>query len=220
MTMYGAPIWGDNLLPKNRLVLGRIQRVMATRAVRGYRTISKDAACLLAGATPWDLDAKALADERLQEPQVSVNLVLAIRPVLRDWISRETGALSFRLTQVLTGHGCFGRYLCEIVGREETPSCHHCDADRDTAEHTLTACPSWSGQRTALRAVIGNDISLPALIRSMLCGEEEWRAVEHFAEEVMTAKEEAERTREREALDSRRRPRRRRRAHNGDNLPP
>ncbi|XP_041986126.1 uncharacterized protein LOC121738242 [Aricia agestis] len=156
-----------------------------------------------------------LWEERLQEPQASVNLVLAIRPVLRDWISRETGALSFRLTQVLTGHGCFGRYLCEIVGREETTSCHHCDADRDTAEHTLTACPSWSGQRTALRAVIGNDISLPALIRSMLCGEEEWRAVEHFAEEVMTAKEEAERTREREALDSRRRPRRRRRAHNG-----
>ncbi|XP_041984091.1 uncharacterized protein LOC121736777 [Aricia agestis] len=258
MCMYGAPIWAEDLLPANGLVLGRLQRVMATRAVRGYRTISKDAACLLAGSVPWDIDARALADiywrcaevraggsnplpdavrrwraqakdrtlelweERLLEPRVSVDLVEAIRPVLKDWVKRKHGALSFHLTQVLTGHGCFGRYLCEIARREESARCHHCTADRDTADHTILACPSWTRQRAALTAAIGPDLSLPALVQAMLSSEHHWRDVERFAEEVISIKEEAERVREREALDPhrRRRPRRRRIVQNGRNVPP
>ncbi|XP_041978617.1 uncharacterized protein LOC121732730 [Aricia agestis] len=155
----------------------------------------------------WRNDARETAiemwRERLENPQVSVDLVLAIRLVLKEWLDRKTGALSFRLTQVLTGHGCFGRYLCEIVGREENTRCHHCDADRDTADHTVTACPSWIGQRAALTAAIGPDITLPALVRALLHGDPDWKAVEDFAEEVISAKEEAERIREREALDPR-----------------
>ncbi|XP_041987884.1 uncharacterized protein LOC121739463 [Aricia agestis] len=257
MAMYGAPIWAENLLPENRLALGRLQRVMATRAIRGYRTISRDAACLLAGSVPWDLDALALADvywrgaevraggsnplpdavrrwrdrarevtielweERLLEPQVSVALVLAMRPVLSEWLTRKHGALSFRLTQVLTGHGCFGRYLCEIANREESTRCHHCDCDRDTAEHTVSACPSWTGQRAALTAAIGFDLSLPALVRAMVGSEPGWTAVQDFCEDVIAAKEEAERMRELEALDPRRRRRpRRRQVIGNDHLPP
>ncbi|XP_041986937.1 uncharacterized protein LOC121738768 [Aricia agestis] len=205
MVMYGAPIWAEDLAAVNRQALGRLQRIMATRAVRGYRTISRDAACLLAGSVPWDLDAKTLAD---------------VYWLFREWLGRKNGALSFRLTQVLTGHGCFGRYLCEIAGREETTRCHHCGEDRDTAAHTLTACPSWILQRAALTAAIGQDISLPAMVRAMLRSELEWKAVENFSEEVIAAKEEAERDREREALDPqrRRRPRRQRVIQN-DNLP-
>ncbi|XP_041972340.1 uncharacterized protein LOC121728266 [Aricia agestis] len=257
MTMYGAPIWAESLLPENRLALGRLQRVMATRAVRGYRTISRDAACLLAGSVPWDLDALTLADvywrgaevraggsnplpdavrrwrdrakdvtielweERLLEPQVSVALVLAMRPVLREWLTRKHGALSFRLTQVLTGHGCFGRYLCEIANREESTRCHHCDCERDTAEHTVSACPAWTGQRAALTAAIGFDLSLPALVRAMVGSEPGWTAVQDFCEEVIAAKEEAERVRELEALDPRRRRRpRRRQVISNDHLLP
>ncbi|XP_041980237.1 uncharacterized protein LOC121733903 [Aricia agestis] len=257
MVMYGSPIWAYHLSPQNRLVLGRIQRVMATRAVRGYRTISKDAACLLAGSTPWDLDAQALADvfwrcaavraegsnplpdavrrwrssaeetaletwaQRLEEPTVSINLIEAIRPLFREWIKRRHGALTFRLTQMLTGHGCFGRYLCEITGSEPTAECHHCGADRDTADHTLTACPAWSEQRAELSSNIGEDITLPALIRAMVRSEEEWTAVETYAHNVISTKEEAERVREQAALElPGRRPRRRRVARNGHDIPP
>ncbi|XP_041975749.1 uncharacterized protein LOC121730671 [Aricia agestis] len=227
MVMYGAPIWADHLQQENRL-----QRMMTTRAVRGYRTISKDAACLLVGAFPWDIDARAFADvfwrcaeareggsnlpldvvrrwrndaretaiemwrERLENPQVSVDLVLAIRPVLKEWLDRKPG-----------------QHLREAHSRYA--SC------RDTADHTVTACPSWIEQRAALTAAIGPDITLPALVRALLRGDPDWKAVEDFAEEVISAKEEAERIREREALDPRRRPRRRRRANNGDNnVPP
>ncbi|CAH2099361.1 unnamed protein product [Euphydryas editha] len=154
--------------------------------------------------------------KRLEEPQVSVRLLTAIRPVLKEWINRKRGALSFHLTQVLTGHGCFGRYLCEIVGREDTTRCHHCDADRDTAEHNITDCPSWTRQCATLMADTGCDLSLPVIICAMLSSETSWDAVETFADEAISTKEEAERRRERVALDPRRRPRRRRHVVNNN----
>ncbi|KAI8424932.1 hypothetical protein MSG28_006844 [Choristoneura fumiferana] len=50
---------------------------------------------------------------RLEHPTAGIRTVEAIRPVLRDWLEREHGALTFRLTQVLSGHGCFGRLIYE-----------------------------------------------------------------------------------------------------------
>ena len=38
---------------------------------------------------------------------------------LLDWTGREHGALSFRLTQILTGHGVFDSYLARI-DKEQT----------------------------------------------------------------------------------------------------
>ena len=56
--------------------------------------------------------------------------------------------LTYRLTQVLTRHGCFGRFL-HIIGREETLWCHHCvDSPEYTMEHTVAVCPL--GRNTAM----------------------------------------------------------------------
>ncbi|XP_041989257.1 uncharacterized protein LOC121740591 [Aricia agestis] len=144
-----------------------------------------------------------------------------MRPVLREWVHRDSGALSYRLTQVLPGHGCFGQYImCDMARREQNTACHHCSDDRDTAQNTLLVCPAWSRQRAALQATIGTDITLPAIVRAMLDSQQSWRAVETFAEVVMSSKEEAERRREAEALGPRRRPRRRPRAGHGHDVPP
>ena len=70
--------------------------------------------------------------------------------------------------EVLTGHGCFGGYLCRIAGREPDARCHHCDDCLDeTAQHTLEVCLAWASQRRALRDVIGDDLSLPAVVKAM-----------------------------------------------------
>ncbi|KAJ0172851.1 hypothetical protein K1T71_011027 [Dendrolimus kikuchii] len=113
---------------------------------------------------------------------------------------------------VLSGHGCFGRYLCQIR-REQTAGCHHCSAGaEDTALHTLQECSAWDEQRRALGAIIGFDLSLPAVIAAMAGSSTSWDAVASFCEAVMPAKEAAEREREREsALLSRRNNRRGRR---------
>ncbi|CAH2210097.1 jg12897, partial [Pararge aegeria aegeria] len=71
----------------------------------------------------------------------------AIRPHLELWPKRRHGPLTYRLVQVLTGHGCFGKYLHQIARREVTPECHECGAAEDTAQHTLVECAAWGPQR-------------------------------------------------------------------------
>lgn len=44
---------------------------------------------------------------------------------------------------------------------EATPECHEYGATEDTAQHTLEECSTWSQPRQTLRAVIGQDPSLP-----------------------------------------------------------
>jgi len=157
-------------------MLRRIQRCMATRVVRVYRTVSHAAATVLAGWPPLEFLADMCAevyrrereiqgatrrklstkakkiiriqarrsmiekwDAHLSDPRTaSRRTVEAIRPCLSEWIDRAQGEVTFRLTQVLTGHGCFGKYLRQI-GRERTTACHHCDILCNTAQHTLIA---------------------------------------------------------------------------------
>ncbi|XP_063827157.1 uncharacterized protein LOC135076667 [Ostrinia nubilalis] len=99
------------------------------------------------------------------------------------------------MVQVLTGHGCFGKYLHRI-GRERTTACHHCDDPVDTAEHTLEVCTAWAPQRARLQAAIGLDITLPAMIKAMVGSKPGWDAVKAFCEAVIATKEAAERERE------------------------
>ncbi|XP_039311331.1 uncharacterized protein LOC120359088, partial [Solenopsis invicta] len=106
-----------------------------------------------------------------------------------EWVARPFGGLSYRMTQVLTGHGCFGEYLCRIR-REPTKQCHHCGAARDSARHTLEECPAWEELRGVLRAEVGDDLSLPAIISQMVGRESAWKAVSSFCERVMLQKEE------------------------------
>ncbi|KAJ0182210.1 hypothetical protein K1T71_001579 [Dendrolimus kikuchii] len=122
------------------------------------------------------------------------------------------------MVHILTGHGCFGKYLDQIVGREPSPSCHECGALQDTAFHTLVECAAWGPQRALLENVVGPVSSLRSMVEAMLQSQQSWIAVSSFCESVMSQKEAAERAREEDAYaDSIRRRRtggrRRRYAH-------
>ena len=64
MILYGAPIWakGNTLTRKNINTLRSVQRRMAIRLVRAYRTVSGEAAITLAGIIPFDHLARAYAE--------------------------------------------------------------------------------------------------------------------------------------------------------------
>lgn len=112
---------------------------------------------------------------------------------LRD---RRTMKTSYRLTQMLTGHGCFNAFLHKIE-RADDPSCAHCASPPpDTALHTLLECPTWDQERRALVTVIGR-FAVPDLVDKMLADDRYWDAVVSFCEVVMLQKEEAERLRQR-----------------------
>ncbi|XP_011879451.1 PREDICTED: uncharacterized protein LOC105568405, partial [Vollenhovia emeryi] len=232
IALYGAPIWASALIDNSKAtsVLRKTQRRMAIRAIRGYRTVSRAAATLLAGMPPIELLAGsyAMAYERvatlkaevvqvtdrarrminlqikravreewrlwLEEPTCAgQRTVGASLPHLEGWLDRPCARASFRTSQVLTGHGCFGEYLHRI-GRELTPQCHHCEVEtRDTAQHTLDSCSAWDAQRRVLSDCIGVDLSLPAVVEAIMEREDAWEAFSSFCEHVMLQKEEAER---------------------------
>lgn len=134
--------------------------------------------------------------ERLGVPGVSRELVVAIRPILKDWVDCKHRVPTYHLTQLLTGHGCFGKFLCEVLGREPSAACHHCGGSADTTQHTREECPAWAEPRAALSAVVGTDLSLSALVKTMVESEEAWKAAAAFSDAIMALKEAAERERE------------------------
>lgn len=113
----------------------------------------------------------------------------------RDWLTRGWGRMNFHLTQLLTGHGCFGSYLHRI-GKQPSTRYYHCCDPKDSPEHALRECFSWVCERSMLAQALGsNDLSLPAIIRAMLEDKKKWLAFSNFARAVMRAKEKEERVR-------------------------
>lgn len=57
--LLATPIWaGGSVMPdKSRKVMEKVNRLSSLRLIRGYRTVSGDAAALLAGSIPLDLEA-------------------------------------------------------------------------------------------------------------------------------------------------------------------
>ncbi|XP_024867537.1 uncharacterized protein LOC112451863 [Temnothorax curvispinosus] len=111
-------------------------------------------------------------------------VIEAIQPVLEKWVEGiKKRNLAFHAVQVITGHGCFGKYLHRI-GKERTTRCHHCPEGADTAQHTLEDCPAWDEERRALRAEIGEDLSLLAVIATTVQAgkrrRENWRSFASF----------------------------------------
>ena len=229
MILYGAPVWSHRLsIRRCRTKIYSLQRRVAIRIVRGYRTISYEAATLLACFPPLDILASMNAriyntireiagcsplstlDIRRRENNVVFQtwrtrlceerytrkrVVQAILPSFEAWMRRKR-RVTYRLTQIITGHGCFGDYLFKI-GRQTAAICIHCDKDTDSAQHTLETCPAWDTERRALVQEVGRNLSLPVVIRAMLAKESAWTAVVTFCETVMSQKEAAGRNRER-----------------------
>lgn len=140
----------------------------------------------------WDLHLRRpnLAGVRTRE---------AILPSFQAWIDRRHGSLGFHLTQLLTGHGCFGSYLYRI-NKVENPTCKHCGDEHteDTAEHTLQDCVAWQEEREALKLIIGDNLALSSVMAAMSESKEAWKAMTRFAEAIMLRKEDVERQRQKQ----------------------
>lgn len=121
--------------------------------------------------------------------------VQAFLPHFDRWVNRKEGKLTYWMTQLLTGHGCFGEFLGRI-GKEDSKKCHHCDAIWDDATHTIQICPAWDEERRKLTDVVRGGIKLTNIATKILSSKEEWNAFSMFCEDIMTQKEAAERERE------------------------
>ncbi|XP_008181108.1 uncharacterized protein LOC103308814 [Acyrthosiphon pisum] len=156
---------------KNRNEMARAQRTVAIRTIRAYCTVSADGSSLLASMVPADIVANERArmrrrlddqDEitpksgiKKQERSISITAWQArwdrspnarwthrLLPDVGRWLSKPPLSLTYHLTQVLSGHGCFRSYLHD-KDRAVDSYCYYCMDPDDTVEHTVFTCPRW-----------------------------------------------------------------------------
>lgn len=206
VVLYGAPTWVRALDAENaRKRIESIGRRMALRICSAYITVSTEAANVIARTPPLELQARAQVTRRQGSTREETRKQMIeawqqrwaraqqgswtrrLIPSLEQWLDRKHGEVDFFLTQVLTGHGSFGTYLCRIRKRP-TARCIYCEGDiEDTSEHTVFKCPKWEVERGRCWAVIGN--STPeTIIERMLESDDNWLAVKDFARTVILAK--------------------------------
>ncbi|KMQ85535.1 reverse transcriptase, partial [Lasius niger] len=94
VTLYGSPVWADEAMATRRIkdVLRQIQRRVAIRVVRGYRTVSHAAASALAGLPPMELQACTLKRvyERIKELRgMNFSVTERVRGVVRTQARRR-----------------------------------------------------------------------------------------------------------------------------------
>lgn len=219
--LYGAPTWAHTLpyVPANVAALNRVQRRALLRSICGYRTVSEVATNILAAVPPADLLAREREEEFLRrrnlipdEAEGPNNITLLrwmnriadattgewTRTLVVDlpaWYHRKHGQMDYHLTQIMSGHGCFGKYLHRI-GKEPNPGCHHCELTTvDDALHTMAECTAWAEERNELTMTIG-PLDTNSLIRRITEDRVAWDAFSKYIHAVMTKKENAERERE------------------------
>lgn len=204
--LYGSPAWYK--ATQNKKLMRKLlstQRKMALRICSAYRTVSTEGVGVIAGLPPIDLmilerrerytgitkeEAKENLLQRWQikwDSGVYGRWTHRLIPVIRDWIERPYGETDYFLTQALSGHGCFRKYLYSR-NRGDDPSCPYCNQE-DDAEHTLFVCPRWNDTRTTFSNVAGIPFETTTMMISLLGGEESWNYAYKAIRTIIQAKE-------------------------------
>lgn len=212
--LYGCEVWADALkMEKYRKKMATVQRRGALRVTSAYRTVSEAAALVIAGTIPIDLmaqerkknystrntrntdAAEARTAARIQtlqlwqerwEAECGDRWTASLIRNLRNWTERKHGEVNYYLTQFLTGHGYFCKYL-HTIGKLENSSCIYGDADIDDARHTFFICEKWKPKREELLRKIG-DLAPETVIESMLDEQWKWETVTQYAEDILKSK--------------------------------
>lgn len=119
-------------------------------------------------------------------------LRVAIIKRFDEWMRRGHGGLTYHLTQLLTGHGCFNGYL-QRIKKMESAMCSYCEGYIDNAEHTIMECTGWEVEREILKEALDGTVNMDSVVEAICTDKEKWQAVNNFATKVMSRKEEDER---------------------------
>ena len=211
--LYAAPVWHRvmEFRTYNNMAV-RVHRKMVLKVCAAYRTTSTEAAEVIAGIPPLDLQTseRVKVSERGGEKAQAAAETLAawqqrwndlsekaqwpkrLIPDISTWVKRKFGEVNHHLTQVLSGHGCFQAYLhkCKIV---RNASCKFCAASSDTADHTLFRCPRWETERMKAVKSLRSPVEPENFVRLMLRDEESWNTLAALVAYIMTDKLEKER---------------------------
>lgn len=218
--LYAAPIWADYMVIDHyRTLVNRSQRKVLLRVASAYRTVSVQALQVITGIVPLHLQAmermeiyKGGGGQRSreearentfrlwQEEWESLQEVASwTRSLIRDvksWVLCKHRRTNYFLTQALSGHGSFRKFLFKI-NRDVSDRCPYC-GEVDSPEHTLFSCPRWAQRRFLAETGIAINITKDNVVQSMVGSPEHWASIEEMLTGIMKAKEIEERVRQAE----------------------
>ncbi|KAH8395484.1 hypothetical protein KR215_008357, partial [Drosophila sulfurigaster] len=93
--------------------------------------------------------------------------------------------MDYHLTQFLTDHGCFRRYLARFL-HVDTPQCIYCVNEVESAEHVLLHCSRFTDERERLTRMIGSPLSPSGLLAAMMADAVTWQACHDIVINIMT----------------------------------
>lgn len=210
--LYAAPVWVQGIrIERQKKVLIRVQRSAAIRICRAYRTVSTDAVLLIARTIPITLlleERAAVFGKSDEQKKAERENTIAqwneewkkgtkgqwtrtLLPEIYEWLRRKHGKVTYRLTQVFTGHGCFGTYLHKIK-KKVNSNCFYC-AEEDDVAHTVFHCKHFKSKKEEAEKKLKKELKTENIINVMLESEVNWDIIAKYLEEIMKEKEEKER---------------------------
>ncbi|KAM8707458.1 hypothetical protein ACLKA7_011527 [Drosophila subpalustris] len=209
--LYGCEVWAEALeADSRRKVYASVQRTAALRIASAYRTVSEAAVLVISSCIPIDLLAFERRKRWVEKREGRVSTLREARqhtiqqwqerwrtattgrwtfrliPNVKSWTERGHGEVNYYLTQLLSGHGYFRKYLFR-AGKTEGCGCIYGDADVDDAEHTFFRCQKWNEHRRTAENIMG-PIEPENIVEKMLQRKESWDAVTTFAGNVLLEK--------------------------------
>ena len=211
----------------------RACRLAALRVARAYSTVSSIALSVITGIPPIDLIAaerarryregerSAESDDNLEQSHIRWSQrtnkewqrrwestdkgrwTHRIIPEVGDWTSRKHGLVSFHLTQILTGHGCFRSYL-KRIGVYQTADCPACPGCDEDVNHVLFHCPRFEEERERFQATWESPLSPEGIGRCLLDSQGGWDAVTGLATSIVEKLSSIRRREERREVSDRR----------------
>ena len=104
-------------------------------------------------------------------------------------MTQDHGRLDYWVTQVLSGHGCFGAYLFKYKKRSD-PTCQDCGAGSDDADHAFFRCRVYTKEQDQLQHSIGAPLEPETVVEVVLCEPESWDKIACYFRHVITKKTE------------------------------
>ena len=209
VVLYAAPIWIQALNVKAYAkLINTVHRLSALRVISAFRTISSEAAEVIASMMPIDIQGDEFARVyKLPESSLGAKRAERVKslsiwqqrwqtslkgrwthrliPDIHPWIDRRHGDLDFHLTQILSGHGCFRSYLYRFH-HDVSPNCPMCTECIEDSEHVFFYCPRFSSTREKLKTSLGGSFMVENLTTLMCQSSENWKAVSEAAASIMT----------------------------------
>lgn len=221
--LYAAPIWSAAAaVPSYVRQMTSVYRRSALRVARAFRTVSYEAACVVATMTPIHLlaEERALVYQRRREDPAADRRAIdeeakmttteqwqrlwagstkgrwthRLIPDIAAWTARDHGEVDYYLSQLLTGHGAFRAYRHRF-GLEDVAVCPTCQSTPEDAEHVFFSCTRFGEEREILQGHLRQQLSPETITSEMMASPTTWDATSTFVAGVIRKLRQAEKLR-------------------------